>query len=315
MFWEIVLLVIGICGLWFSAELIIKSAKIISHKLKISDTFIGLTILSIGTTLPEMGTHLITSIKMVKENIDISGVAVGTNIGSNIIQITVILGLIGFFMTVRARKAFLNKDFIVMLTAIFVVWVFSIDGTITRLEGSILAISYLVYLWTLGSTEKLIGKIEHNHKKGVGFHLFIVFVGIALLLGASELAVDSLVSLSDQLGVTETLLGALVLGIGTALPELAAALAALKEKSSGMSLGVLIGSNITNPLFGLGIGSIISTYSVARSIFWFDLPFWFITSLVLLFFLKGNNKLEKKESAVLMAFYIVYVIVRIKLFA
>lgn len=314
MFIEITLLMLGILGLWFSAGLIVGSAKIISEKLNISDTFLGLTLLSVGTSLAEIGTHVVTSVKMLQEGTDISGVAVGTNIGSNIIQITLILGITGFFMTIRAKGSFLKKDYVVMLMAIFMVWVFSLDARLARWEGAVLVISYLFYLWTLGDKEKLMEKIEDKKKKGLLIHVILILLGTGFLILSSKVSVESIVGLSDILGVTNTLLGTLVLGAGTALPELATAVAALRKKLSGMSLGVLVGSNITNPLFALGLGTAISGYSVEHSVFWYDLPFWFCISLVVLHFLRRGHTLEKHESVMLVCFYIVYAVARIILF-
>ena len=121
---ELLLLILGIAVLWGSAELLVRAAQVIAAKLKISETFLGLTILSIGTTLPELGTHIASSIAILNGT-DLSGIALGTNIGSNIFQITVILGIVALFMTVHAHKRFLDRDYIVMLVAIALLFVFA----------------------------------------------------------------------------------------------------------------------------------------------------------------------------------------------
>jgi cation:H+ antiporter len=309
---ELSLLIAGIAFLWGSAELLIRALQVIAARLKISDTFIGLTILSIGTTLPEFGTHIASSVAILKGT-DLSGIALGTNIGSNIFQITVILGIVALYMTVHAHKKFLDRDYLVMLLAIALLFVFSMSGgIISRYEGGFLVICYLIYLWRLGRLEHFVEKVEHNHhKKQLALYALAVPVGIALLWFSSNMVVTNAHTLAGLWGVSDSLIGALIIGLGTALPELAAAIIALRRKSEGMSVGVLVGSNITNPMFGAGIGALISTYTVSDKIRLFDLPVWFFVSVVALLFFWRNLKIEKKEASILIILYLLYAYIRI----
>jgi cation:H+ antiporter len=308
---QLLLVIAGMVGLWFSAEIVIRCAQMIAHRLKISETFIGLTILSIGTTLPELGTHIISSIKIL-QGTDVSGLAMGTNIGSNIIQITAILGIVAFFLKIKSDKKFLDKDFLVMLLAIFALFVLGYNGTITRLEGALLVLCYLIYVWRLASAEHFVEKIADSGKKHLAIYYLGIPVGIVLLLFSSEIAVSNAHMLAGMWGVADTFIGAIILGIGTALPELAAAIVAIRRKSEEMSVGVLIGSNITNPLFGVGIGAMISTYTISNSILWLDLPIWFFVSIVALLFFWRKLHLEKKEAVMLILCYVGYVALKIK---
>lgn len=309
---EILLVLAGIAGLWFSAELVIRCAQYIAHKLNISETFIGLTILSIGTTLPELGTHIVSSWKIL-HGMDVSGLAVATNIGSNIVQITAILGIVGFFLHIKSDRRFMDSDYIVMLLSIVLLFIFGYNGLINRIEGAFLVTCYLLYVWKLANAEHFVEKINHNKKKKKMVWYFIgVPVGICLLLFSSNITVMNAEFLATQWGVADTLIGGLILGLGTALPELAAAIVAIRRKSGEMSLGVLVGSNITNPLFGVGIGAMISTYTISNSILWIDLTSWFFVSIVALLFFWRNLTLEKKEAAMLIACYILYVLLKLK---
>lgn len=315
MFQEIIFVILGMTGLWISAEVVIRSAQIIANKLKISDTFVGLTILSIGTSLPEIGTHIVSSLAILKGH-DLSGIAVSTNIGSNIIQITAILGIVAFFLKIKSDKKFLDGDYLVMLIAIVLIFVFGYNGIISRAEGAFLVILYLLYLGKLGKSEHFVEKItSHNSNKQLILHALAIPVGIAALLFSSHLAVFNAESLASMWNVKDTLVGALILGLGTALPELAAALVAIRRKAEDMSIGVLIGSNITNPMLGIGIGALISTYTISESLLWLDLPFWFFTSVVVLLFFWRNLKIEKKEAIIMMGFYLAYILLKLKFMA
>ena len=138
---EIILFIIGVIGLWLGAGITINGATEIAKKFKISYLFIGLTILSIGTSLPEIFTHIASSMKIL-QGIDASGVAVGTNIGSNIIQITLIMGMIGLFAIIKSSKKIQKRDGLVMLGSIALLWILGLDGSIARWEGLLLVLLY-----------------------------------------------------------------------------------------------------------------------------------------------------------------------------
>ena len=243
---------------------------------------------------------------------DLSGIALGTNIGSNIFQITVILGIVALYMTVYSDKKFLDNDYLIMLASIALLFVFATNGKINRYEGFFLVACYIVYLWRRGNLEHFVQKIEHNkHKKWLFIHALVIPVGIALLYFSANVVVENAHKLAVMWGVSDSLIGVLIIGFGTALPELAAAIIALRRKSTGMSIGVLVGSNITNPLFGVGIGALISTYTVSDKILHFDLPVWFFVSVVALLFFWRKLKIERREAALLILMYLIYAWVRI----
>lgn len=315
---NVLLFSIGLFGLWVGAHMAISGSLKISKQFGISTLFIGLTVISIGTSLPEIFTHLVSSFKILK-GIDASGVSVGANIGSNIIQITFILGLIGLLATVKSSKNIQRRDGLVMLGAIALLWLFGLNGHISRLEGVILAVLYLVYMFYLSRGEKsleemfevgnhhkfLIGKkARHNISVASG----TLLAGIVLLLLSAKFVVDGAIFLSDFFGVAQTLVGTMVVGVSTALPELTTALVGIKRGAKNLSLGVLIGSNITNPMLALGLGAAISGYTMAKEIIWFDIPFWFIISTAALLFFNRNHRLEKGEALFLILSYIAYAV-------
>lgn len=304
-------LIISLIWVWLSANIIVEYARKIARAFNVSEAFIGLTVLSIGTSLPEIFTHIISSINILN-GIESSGVAVGTNIGSNIIQITLILGVIALLTKVKTDKKILKMDYPIMLGSILLVFIFSLNGFIGHIEGFFLVSAYIIFLVWLSHKEKLIDK---NPQKLELFHFLSLIVGFALLITSTKSVVNSALSLSHIWGVSESLIGVLIIGAATALPELTTALIALFRGSTSMSLGTLIGSNITNPLFALGIGAIISGYTIDASILWYDLPFWFFISLLAMLFFKRKMLLEKKEAITLIMFYIAYAILRIKYLA
>ena len=308
---EIGNLILALILIWISASIIVEYAKKIAKAFNISEAFIGLTILSIGTSLPEIFTHIMASINILN-GIESSGIAVGTNIGSNIIQITLILGVIALLTKVKTDNKILKMDYPIMLGAILFLFFLSLNQYIGRIEGFFLVSAYIIFIVWLSKKEKIIKKNPHKLEL---FHFLSLIVGFALLIISAKSVVNNAVSLSQIWGVSESLIGVLIIGTATALPELTTALIAILRGSTSMSLGTLIGSNITNPLFALGIGAMISGYTIDASILWYDLPFWFFISLLAMLFFKRKMLLEKKEAITLIIFYIAYAILRIKYLA
>ncbi len=308
---QLLFLILGLIGVWFFAGIVVNAAQKIARSLNISEAFIGLTILSIGTSLPEISTHIIASIDILK-GIEASGIAVGTNIGSNIIQITFILGFIALLTKVRSDKKILKRDYFVMLGSIILLFLLSLNARIGRLEGIFITVAYIVYLILIARKEKIVEKNPFKTdylKDGL-----LIIGGIVALLYSANVVVSNALKISDLWNLSGSFIGTMMIGVSTALPELTVALRAILKGSTGISLGTLIGSNITNPMFALGIGAIISGYTISPVLTYFDLPFWFFVSLIALFFLWRKLKLEKKEAIALIILYVVYVAIKLKFF-
>jgi cation:H+ antiporter len=311
---QIILFILGVIGLWLGAGITITGATAIAKKLKISYLFVGLTILSIGTSLPEIFTHVASSWKILN-GIEASGVAVGTNIGSNIIQITLIMGMLGLFAVIKSSKQIQKRDGLIMLGSIALLWLLGLNGIISRIEGFILVALYVIYIYWISRSEKSIKELIDPHHKPLSKkkerHILIdignVMVGLVLLGFASIWVVDNTLFFANHFGIEQSFFGLVVIGVSTALPELTTAVRGVMKGVKQMSLGVLIGSNITNPMLALGIGAAISGYKISQTITWFDIPFWFGISALALIFFHRTKKLEKWEAAVLVFSYIAYV--------
>lgn len=307
---EILFLAIGLALTLFSGETVVRAAQKIAKHFGISESFIGLTILSIGTSLAEISAHLAASYNILKgdDPVILSGIAVGTNIGSNIIQITAILGIVALALRLKASKKFMKHDYMVMLASIILVFIFGFNGSIGREEGLILVCAYLAYLYHLAKAEEIISKVESNHQGRIGWQWLYLSTGILILVYSANMVVKNAELLAIQWNVAGSLVGALIIGLGTALPELTTSIIAIMRKSKDMGLGVLVGSNITNPLFALGLGAMVSPYFVSPAILYFQLPFWFIVSTILYFFFMKGKRISRLEAITMIGLYFLYVV-------
>jgi cation:H+ antiporter len=310
----IILGIIAIPFLLKGADIIVKHGQSIARHVGISEFFIGLTILSIGTSIPEIFTHIVSSLKILKtpENIEtLSGIAIGTDLGSNIIQITIIVGIVGLMGVLKPTKKFMNTDYLIMIVGIMLLWFFSETGQlISRLEGVILAGSYIAYLYYLTKQEKVEDKFHHNKQYSPIISLLSMSFGFFVVLISADFILDAAILAADTYNISGSTIGALILGVCTALPELTTALIGIKRRAAGISVGTLIGSNITNPLFALGIGAAISTYTVDDTILAVDFPFWFTISVLGWIFFRSNLRVDKKEATILAFSYGIYVYMR-----
>lgn len=319
-FQEIFWIFLGLLGLWFGSDLAVEKAKKIAKKLGISDLIVGLTIASIGTSLPEIFTNVMAGIR-ISQGIDplaSSGIAVGNIIGSNLGQITIILGIVGFIATLELSKKSLRRDGLMMFLALFLMYFAAMDGYVSRMEGIFLVLAYILYLLVLIKQEKIVEKVRRTRSKedknGILIDCLLSLVGLIIVIISADLIVSHGVILAENIGMDSFLIGIFV-GLGTSLPELSVSIKAVMRKSGKLSLGNLIGSNITDPLFSFGLGASIAGVTVTQEVLQFDFVFWMVSTAIALLLLFNHLNINRKESSVLILLYAMFIYFRIMFFA
>jgi len=328
----ILLLIAGLALLWIGADFAVEGAKKLAERFKLSHAFIGLTILSIGTSLPEICTSITSAIDTLK-GVPASGIGVGVNIGACIGQITFVVGLVAYASILKASKKNLLRDGVIILFSILALFVMGMNGSISREEGIILLIMYAAYLFLISMEEReehlrreVLKELKEEDlvelkSRKLRHHPVIVSLimigGLAVLAIGSSLVVKNALRITDSFHLTQSFVGVLVVGLGGFMPELSTAIKGIVKKSSEISLGVLIGSNITDPLFALGLGATISGFSFDRNFLMFDLPFWALSVFVVMFLLKRNMRIErheKKQGVVMLGLYFLFILMKVIFF-
>lgn len=310
--YDLLILLFALAGLWFGSELTIKGAIAIARRFNLSSGFIGLTVLSIGTSIPEISVSIAGGLKKLAGT-DASGIVVGNVIGSAVNQLTLILGVVGLFGLLWIKKRTLRRDGAMLIGSILLLALMGIDGQFSRMDGVTMIAVYLFYLFTLTREEKVkvAGRRPESH---LTLNLLSLIGGFLLILFASDYVVVGAKGLAESWGVTQTFIGIFIVGLGTGLPELAVSLAALRKKNVEMSVANLIGSNICDLLFSLGAGTVISGFTVPDRVLIYDIPALLIISITMIFFFRSGLKLHKKEALLLIVLYFVYLIARLHLF-
>ncbi|MBW2977610.1 calcium/sodium antiporter [Candidatus Woesearchaeota archaeon] len=308
---ELILLVLGLLGLLLGSELIIKGALNIAEHYKISHLFIGLTILAIGTDLPELVIAITGSIDKLM-GIETSGLIIGDALGSCFGQIGLTLGIIGLFGVCCLTKRELLRDGLMMVGSVALLFLAGYDGELSRFEGIAFILIYLFYFMSLRREEKIYEKIKRAPPMHLLWDAVSLIGGFAILIYSSNIVVENAITLAQSWGIAQSLVGILIVGLGTSLPELAVSLGAIRKGAFRLSVGNLIGSNIFDILFTLGIGSVIAGFNVSRNLLRFDIPFLFVLSIIALLFFRTKMKIAKKEAIILVLIYAVYVVLKLR---
>ena len=305
---QLLLLALGLTGLWLGARLVVQNSVNIARHFRMSDLLIGLTLLAFGTDLPEMFVAIDGALHILK-GIDSSGIVVGNAIGSSICQISAVLGVTAFFHNITVEKKGVIQLGIQLIGSCFLLFLVGLDERVSRLEGAILLAAFLVYLFNLIKRKD---KQPHDAKpsKPLARAFILVIAGLTVVFFASELTVDSALGLSKIWGIRQSFVGAIVVGFGTSLPELAISVKAAHEKNIHLSVGNIIGSNIFDCLVPIGTGAVIAPLHFHADNLWFDLPLLVGVSLLTIWFLYRVRGLQNWEGAILLAVYLVYVVVK-----
>jgi cation:H+ antiporter len=249
-----ILLTVLSFGLLFAgAELLVRGGAGIALRLGLSALVVGLTVVAYGTSSPE----LLVSLNAARTGQ--SGIAVGNVIGSNIFNIAVILGVAALIRPVRAGAIAIRRDAPVMFgvtcAGLAVLW----DGNVTRVEGACLAIASVIYtVWIIREARKEgAGDDEGLRPLGMVRALGFIAIGLAVLAFGSHLLVINAVEIARTLGVSEAVIGLTIIAAGTSMPELATSAVGAFRGHSDIALGNVIGSNIFNILFVLGLAAVV----------------------------------------------------------
>jgi cation:H+ antiporter len=238
-------------------------------------------------------------------------VVVGTSIGSLVAQIGFVLGIGGIITRLTLPRRFVLRHGAALLGATLLLFAVALDGHISRFEGLALVAFYLLYVTTLtngetGSDEQPATSAEGGIRSWAG-----LIIGLGVVIGSSEITVNAVVSIAYALDISEALISVLIIGLGTSLPELSISIAAILKNRSALSVGNIIGSNILDTLLPIGLASLISTVSFERQLLFFDLPFIFVlTSVVLGLFLLRRG-VRRPQGIVILGFYAGYVLFKL----
>ncbi len=316
---EYIFVFVGLFLLVKGADYLVQGSSILAKRWGISSLIIGLTIVSFGTSLPELIVNILASISGSGD------IGFGNIIGSNLANTLLILGIMTLFTNLKVRNSTIWKEIPYSFLAVFVLFIFSIsfyldkmtETYLLRSHGIILLMFFIIFLYYVFESAKKERKLkketneeDDEFKPSSNWMIFLMIFGgsIALFLGG-KWTVDGAVMIAKNFGLSEFLISATIIAIGTSLPELVASVMAAIKKDTDMAVGNVIGSNIFNILWILGISSVITPIYFSNFI-WIDiLILLFVTFLLFLFmFVNKKHELDKKEGIIFLFIYLAYII-------
>ena len=309
---ELIMIAIYIIGglilLYFGANWLVQGAITLSLHLGLSPLIVGLTVVALGTSLPEALVSVQAAIGHQ------GGIAIGNVVGSNILNIALILGLSAFFNPLKVDSHLVKADIPLLAGATFMLVVLLEDFHISRMEGAFLLLCIVGYvagnIMTVKRTSPEENKIEgvevpEDHRKNLLRDISFLFIGLIALAFGSNFLVTGAVDLARIWGLSEALIGLTIVSIGTGTPEMATALMAAYRKRSDLAIGNAVGSNLFNIMFVLGIAALVAPLD-GKGISSIDLYVMLGVTFLLLPTVWTGRIIDRKEGFLFLAIYVGY---------
>lgn len=306
---QIFLMIVGFLLLIKGADWFVDGASGIADKLHIPQLIIGLTIVAMGTSAPEAAISISASIR---ESADI---AVGNVLGSNILNVLIVLGVTSVIAPLAVQKSTAKYElpFVIIISVIFAILGLT-DNNISLFDGIILIALFVIYLSYLFVMTKK-GHIESDEDdddeskkvpKKVWLLIIMTLVGLALVVVGSNVTVNAATALAEMFGISQRFIGLTVVALGTSLPELVTSITAAIKKKSDIAIGNIVGSNIFNILFVIGISALITPVAYQPEFLIDSIVCIASVILLLLCILNKDKKLKRWGGALMLLCYAGY---------
>ena len=299
---QVLLLIFGIVVVLKSADWLTNGAVGLATKLGISQIVIGLTIVAIGTSMPEFFVSIVSAVKGTPD------LAVGNIVGSNIFNVLLIVGVAATVAPIAIQRATVRRDIPIAIVASIMLTFMMLDDNISRIDALILFAAFIAFIWiTLRNSKNDANEKDASTEKVIPTWksvLFIIFGLVGLVLG-SNIFVDNASSLAHGCGISDAVIG-LTIVAGTSLPELATSAVAARKGDSGIAIGNVLGSNVFNILMILGLTGIISPMHI-QNITYIDMAVMVISMALFWLFSFTKLRVERWEGCVLIACFLGYI--------
>ncbi len=317
---SLVFLVFGLAVLVKGADYLVDGAVIIAERFHVPPLVIGLTIVAFGTSAPELAVNITTAL-----NPEVTGIGMGNIIGSNIANIGLIIGLTALITPLVVKKVITNREipFMILSGIVFLVLVSDmllgqgVKNSLSQGDGAILLLFFVIFIYYLlnaviqSRQARLSEEFSQEYQKtktsssAKGWGLFLL--GLFGVVWGGQLVVNHGADVARAMGISEILIGLSLIAIGTSLPELATSITAALKKESDIAVGNVVGSNIFNTFFILGINAVISPIPFQNE--WFlDLGVMILFSAILLVASFTSRRIKRSEGVVMLLAYLSYMV-------
>jgi len=304
--WVLLGIPVGIVFLYFGSEALVDGGKNMALRLGITPFVVGLTVLAFGTSAPEAITSIVSR--------NDPGIIIGNVVGSNIVNIAVCIGLAAIIFPISSVFRENRIEFITMILASLIVLVMAFGG-IGTIEGVILLMMlalfiFIVYKTKVNSPEAQAAAAEMGEADMPMWRCLVyILAGLVLLYFGADMFVDGSKEVAEMMGVSELVIGLFLVAIGTSLPELCVSIMAAFRHENDIAVSNIIGSNIFNAFFVLGIGAVVTDIPVYDSLFTLHIPVMILLSVLMTLFIWKWGKVNRISGSILVAVYVAYAVI------
>jgi len=294
------MLALGILFLSKGSDWLVDGASGVAKSLGISDFIIGITLVAVGTSLPELASGIYSTY------IGSYDIVVSNVIGSNIANITLVLGAVAILGTIKFSWNVSKRDLVILIGSAFICFPILSTGTITNYLGILLIIIYGAYVFDIiFEYNNVNGDKKKTRKSKINYKDFgYVLIGFIMIPIGAKLTIDAAIDIATLFSISERVIGLSIVAIGTSLPELAVSISAALKKKGAMVIGNVAGSNAFNVLGVLGITSLIHDLPINALSLSVDLPVMLLASLFFIFI--WDRDVTRFEGIILLTFFLVY---------
>jgi len=306
LFTQIIILFSGLILLYVGSELLVNGSSSTALMYSIKPVIIGLTIVSFATSAPEL---LVSFVAALKGSGDIS---VGNILGSNVINIALVLGISAMIRKVDIKNQIIRFELPFMLFISIIFWVLCLDCEVGYFDGIVLLSLLLAFLFVSIKNAKYqnqTGKSPDKSRKKLLINILYILTGLTALAFGANMVVKNAIIIAKTIGLSEVFIGISIVALGTSLPELATSAVAAAKGHSDISVGNVVGSNIFNICLVMGIVGILNPTEVNKSLLYFEIPFMVFLSIVFYIISIKYKKINALSGAAFIVFFLIYNII------
>lgn len=301
---NVLLLIVGIAAVLKGADMLTDGAVGIAGRFGVSQLVIGLTVVAMGTSMPEFCVSMVSAVKGTPD------LAVGNVVGSNVFNTLLIVGCSALVAPIAVSRATVRRDMSFGFFASLLLFVFCLDSFVSRVDAVVLLVSFIVFMAVTLRQAKSGGDSAQSSSSApvrLPQQVLLVVAGLAALILGSNAFVDNASFIASRLGVSDAVIGLTIVAGGTSLPELATSMVSARKGNSALAIGNVLGSNVFNVLMILGVTGLVQPMHIAGITF-VDFGMLLFSLLLLWLFCRTKYRVERWEGAVLAVVYVAYLV-------
>lgn len=303
---QAIILILGLALLGIGSTLLVEGAASTAIMFAVRPVIVGLTIVAFATSTPELLVSLVAALK------GSFGISIGNVIGSNVINIALVLGISAAIKPLVIKRQIITIEIPYMFFVSFIFWLLCLDSNIGRMDGIVLFSLLIIFLiYSLATA-----KDKNNHTEPVkpsfskiSKNIFFIIIGIVMLSYGANFVVQEAIIIAEKIGLSQTFIGISIVALGTSLPELATSAVAAIKGESDISVGNVVGSNLFNICLVMGIVGLFNPMGIDRTLHYFQFPFMIFICFILGLIAYFNQGISKKTGYFFISLFIIYILI------